>query len=151
MPATFNFDTSHVQWTHFDGDGFDYPIDYSIAVLRAEPATGNVDLLLKWAPNAYCHYHRHVADTTILVLEGEQHVIETSEAGEEIHKIRTAGEYAHNPGGDVHMERGGPEGAVVFFGMQAHPDGRVFEVLDKDQNVLITSTIEEFAAQLASV
>ncbi len=145
----FNFDTSHADWVHFDGEGFDYPIDYSIAVLRADAASGAVDLIVKWAPNSYCHYHRHVADTTILVLEGEQHVIETNDDGEEIHKVRKAGEYAHNPGGDVHMERGGPEGAVVFFGMQAS-DGRVFELLDKDHNVLATSTVEEMMAELAA-
>jgi hypothetical protein len=145
MQPEYRFDTDHIEWTHFEGgDDFDYPIDYWLAVLGARPETGALDILVKWAPNAYCHYHRHVADTTVLVLEGEQHVIETAANGEEIHKVRKAGEHALNPGGDVHMEHGGPEGALVFFGLHA-PDGRVFEMLDRDGNILVTTTVAEMA------
>ena len=59
--------------------------------------------------------------------------------------FRKAGTYAHSPGGDVHMERGGPEGATVFFAMQS-PDGRIFNMLDKDRNVLVSTTVEEMGA-----
>lgn len=146
MPPRFRFDTNHIEWTHLKGGAeFDYPIDYWLAVLGARPEIGALDILVKWEPNAYCHFHRHVAATTVLVLEGEQHIHETTDGGETIHKVRRAGEYALNPGGDVHMEHGGPEGALVFFGLHA-PDGRVFDLLDRDRNILATSTIEEMAA-----
>lgn len=142
----FQFDTSKIEWTHFEGSPrFDYHIDYAIAVLGAQPDIGVIDLLIKWAPNAYCHYHRHLAATTTLVLEGEQNLYEVSDSGETIHKVRKAGDYAHSPGGDLHMECAGPDGALIFFGFQS-PDGRLFETLDKDQNVLATATIEDWAA-----
>lgn len=146
MQDKFKFDTSHIEWVHFTGGPrFDYPIDYALAVLGAQPGIGALDMLMKWAPNAYCHFHRHLAATTTLVLEGEQHIHETTDTDEIIHKIRKAGDYAHSPGGDMHMEQAGPEGALVFFGLQS-ADGRLFETLDKEGNVLATATIEDWAA-----
>ena len=43
------------------------------------------------------------------------------------------------------MERGGPEGALVFFALQS-PTGVLFELLDDDGNLLTSSTIEDMAA-----
>lgn len=43
------------------------------------------------------------------------------------------------------MEYAGPEGSTVFFSMQCKDD-RIFEVLDKDQNVLTVVTMEDFVA-----
>lgn len=147
----FRADASQLQWTHLEGGAdFDYPIDYDLAVLGCQPDIGAVDLLVRWAPNAYCHFHRHCAATTTLVIEGEQHVYEQTDDGETVHRVRRAGAYAHSPGGDVHMERGGPEGALVFFAMQSR-DGRVFELLDADHHVLLTSTVEEMAKALQPV
>ncbi|MDP6875449.1 MAG: hypothetical protein QF521_18150, partial [Alphaproteobacteria bacterium] len=89
----FRFDTSKIEWTHFEGSPrFDYPIDYAVAVLGAQQDIGAIDLLIKWGPNAYCHYHRHLAATTTLVLEGEQNLYEVSDTGETIHKVRKAGD-----------------------------------------------------------
>lgn len=139
------FDTSNIEWVHLEGgDEFDYPIDYWLAILGTRPDTGRVDFLGKWEPNAYCHYHRHLCETTALVLEGEHHLVETN-ATETIHKTRKPGHYAHNPAGDLHMEYAGPNGSVVFFSMHT-PDGRLFEVLDQNEKVLTVATIEDFAA-----
>ena len=134
----FKFDMSTIEWTHFQGSPrFDYHIDYAIAVLGAQPDIGVIDLLVKWAPNAYCHYHRHLAATTTLVLGGEQNLYETTNTGETIHKVRKAG--------DLHMEQAGPDGALIFFGFVS-ADGRLFETLDKDHNTLATATVQEWAA-----
>ena len=43
------------------------------------------------------------------------------------------------------MECGGPEGALVFFGFQT-PNGHLFDLLDKDENIIATTTIEELLA-----
>lgn len=135
---------AELPWMHLTGsDRFDYPIDYSIAVLDVQPATGRIDFVAKWAPHAYCHFHRHNTATTIAVLEGEHHVVEET-ATETVHKTRKPGHMAHNPTGDVHMEYGGPEGAVVFFAMQTS-DGRLFDVLDRKGNVLRAVTLDDFA------
>ena len=71
----------------------------------------------------------------------EEHVVETT-ATETVHKVRQAGHFARNNGGDLHMEYGGAQGTVVLFSMQAD-DGRLFDVLDKDLNVLTTTTVED--------
>jgi hypothetical protein len=109
-----------------------------------------LDLLVKWEPDAYCHFHRHVADTTLLVLQGEQHVAEVDEHGNEIgRKLRKAGEYARKAGGEAHMEWGGPEGAVVFFSLQAQEkDGPIFELLDRAMNVVSSANAAEMAEAL---
>jgi hypothetical protein len=39
------------------------------------------------------------------------------------------------------MEYGGAEGSVLFFSMQV-ADGNLFEILDKNKNVLSVATIE---------
>jgi hypothetical protein len=141
LPDGFAID--EVEWQHLSGSPkFDYPIDYAVAVVSAEPAAGRLDLLVKWAPNAYCHFHRHLGHTSSVVLEGEQHIVETR-PNETVHKVRKPGFHGQSPDGDVHMEYAGPEGCVMLFSMQAD-DGRLFEVLDKDLNVLGTATIEDF-------
>jgi hypothetical protein len=148
MKPQYNFDSDHIEWTHIADSEVGYPCDYKTAVLGADPEIGRLDLIVKWRPNSYCHFHRHLADTTILVLEGEQHIIEIRDDGSEgERKVRPAGTYASSPGGEAHMEHGGPKGATVFFALQA-TDGKLFEMLDKDMNVLASSTVEEMAKSL---
>jgi hypothetical protein len=133
-----------LKWKRFtEGDDFDYPIDYSAALLHAR-TDGHVDLLYRWEPNSYCHFHRHTAETTSTVLEGELHVIDIDlGTGEEIgRKVRRAGDYAHKAPGDVHMECGGPEGALVLFSLYSS-DGKLAESLAKDGSVLNTSTMDQ--------
>ena len=145
MDTRYHFDSDHIDWAHVVDDQVDYPCDYQMAVLGSDPETGRLDLIVKWPPNSYCHFHRHVADTAILVLEGEQHVTEILPDGSEgEHKVRPAGTYVMSPGGEAHMERGGPDGALVFFSLQAR-DGKVFETLDREMNVLAASTVEEMS------
>ena len=100
--------------------------------------------MYRWAPNSYCHFHRHTAETTSLVLAGELHV-ETIELGadEAVEtKIRYAGDYAHKEPGDVHMERGGPEGALVLFSLKAADDS-LAQSLDKDGSVIAESLFSD--------
>jgi hypothetical protein len=145
FPSLSNFDTSAIEWLDFTEDSrFDYPINYSIGILGASRESGTVDFLGRWAPNSYCHYHRHLGDTTSLIIEGEHHTVEI-ENGESIHKVRMAGDYVQKPGGDVHMEYAGPEGSLVFFSMKA-VDGKVFEVLGNNEKVLAAPSYEDFIA-----
>lgn len=145
FPSLSNFDTSTVEWMDFEEDSrFDYPINYSIGILGACSESGTVDFIGRWAPNSYCHFHRHLGDTTSLVIEGEHHTVETID-GESVHKVRLAGDYSQKAGGDVHMEYAGAEGSLVFFSMKA-VDGKIFEVLGKDEKVLNATTFEDFIA-----
>ena len=62
-----------------------------------------------------------------------------------MHKTREPGFFATNPGGDVHMEYGGPEGTLVYFSCKAI-GGNLFDVLDNDGTALKTATVEDFTS-----
>ncbi len=139
------YPSSELEWVRITGSPrFDYPIDYRVAVLDVDADSGRIDFLSRWEPNAYCHYHRHLGETSVLVLEGEHNVVETT-ATETVHKQRRPGFFATNPGGDVHMEYGGPQGTLVYFCCQA-VDGKLFDVLDRDGKVLATATVDAFTS-----
>ena len=82
----------------------------------------------------------------MLVLEGEQHLDELRPGGERVHKIRRAGAHHLTPG-DVwpHLERGGPDGAVLFFSHHT-TDGRLYEIVDLDGNIVHTVTLDSLVA-----
>lgn len=138
------FDNANLRWKHFTGNHhFNYPINYESALLGARD-DGHVDLLYRWAPNAYCHFHKHTAITTSLVLEGELHVMDIDpKTGKETQtKVRQTGDYACKLPGDVHMEKGGPEGALVLFNLFT-ADGSLAETLSDEGKVLSESTIDQ--------
>jgi quercetin dioxygenase-like cupin family protein len=117
-------DNKSLKWKRYkEGDNFDYPIDYSDAILDARE-DGHLEILVKWEPNCYCHFHRHTAEISSLVLEGELHVTDIDiKTGKELGKrVRVVGDFAHKEPGDVHMEQGGAEGALVLFNIYA-PEG----------------------------
>jgi hypothetical protein len=131
-----------LDWVHYTGDErFDYPIDYWGAVLNMRD-DGHVDLLYRWEPHCYCHFHRHVCDTTSTVLEGELHITDFDGGRESDTRVRRAGDYAHKAPGDVHMEKGGPDGALVLFNLHT-TDGRLAEQLAPDGSVLRTTTLDD--------
>ena len=140
----------NLKWRRYtEGDAFDYPIDYSDAVLDVRE-DGRLEILVKWEPNCYCHFHRHTAETSSLVLEGELLVTDIDiETGKEIgQRVRIAGDFVHKQPGDVHMEQGGANGALVLFNIYApSEEGKLAESLDKDGCVISTSTIEKILSK----
>lgn len=147
LPAGFDLDNA--TWVHFGGSPkFDYPIDYAVSVVDADVDAGRIDFLARWAPNSYCHYHRHLGSTAAAVIEGEQHLTETRRF-ETVKKVRQAGFTGQVPDGETHMECAGPDGLTMLFSTYA-PDGRLFEVLDDSGNVLAAATISEFLDQMRS-
>lgn len=137
-------DNPNLHWSHFEGGRhFDYPIDYWGAVLDVRDDGRQLDLVYRWEPNSFCHFHRHLAATTSVVLSGELHVTDFDDSGRELGtRIRQAGDYSHTAEPDVHMECGGPDGAVVLFNIFA-PDGDLAQVLTRDLEVLNTTTAAE--------
>ena len=137
--------SNHLIWQNLKGSPkFDYPIDYAVAVIRADRASGQIEFLAKWTPNAYCHYHRHLGRTSSWVIQGEHHIVETTET-QILHKTRKPGFRGQSPAGEIHMEYGGAEGSTVLFLCEA-VDGNVFDIVAKDGTVLATATLEDFAS-----
>ena len=136
----------NLKWRRYtEGDAFDYPIDYSDAVLDVRE-DGRLEILVKWEPNCYCHFHRHTAETSSLVLEGELLVTDIDiETGKEIgQRVRVAGNFVHKQPGEAHMEQGGANGALVLFNIYApSEEGKLVESLKRDGSVISASTIEK--------
>jgi hypothetical protein len=140
--TAFRFETRSLKWIHVDGPGDPrYRVDHEYAVLGGNPKTGVLDMLVRFAPGGHCPPHRHVAPTSTLVLEGEQHLYDTLPSGEARHRVRRAGDYALSDGGDLHVEGGGPQGGLIYLSMHSR-DGVLFDVVDADQKVLQVITIE---------
>ena len=135
---------TNLKWKHYkEGDKFDYPINYSESILDAR-GDGRLEILVKWEPNCYCHFHRHTAEISSVVLEGELHVTDIDiKTGKELGKrVRVVGDFVHKEPGDVHMEQGGPNGALVLFNIYApEGEGKLAESLKKDGSVISTSTM----------
>ena len=79
-----------------------------------------------------------------MVLEGELHVTDIDiETGKELGKrVRVVGDFVHKEPGDVHMEQGGANGALVLFNIYApEGEGKLVESLKKDGSVISASTM----------
>ncbi|MGI9299942.1 MAG: hypothetical protein ACR2PD_05865 [Luminiphilus sp.] len=142
-------DNDTLGWQVYGADTrFSYPIGYSGALLGYD-GQGHIDLVYCWEPGKYCHFHRHLCEVRSTVLQGSLEVV-TFKDGEAVSTVtRQAGSYSQMPEGDVHMERGGPEGATVLFNLYA-PHGQLTEMLDEAGNTLKTITIESVLTQFSS-
>jgi hypothetical protein len=126
-----------LEWDHFSGgEQFGHPIDYRGTTLSIR-ADGHVDVLYRWEPHSACHFHRHIASLSSIVLQGELHVIDFENGRETGRRVRKAGDYSQKDGVEDHLEVGGPDGALVLFSLYA-PDGRLTQQLAEDGEVLRT-------------
>lgn len=144
------FDPSLYKWREVVGTpDLSYKVRHDYTVLGYNVAAGTLDMMVRWAGDGgHCPLHRHTATTTVLVIDGEQHltdVLADGSPGE--HKVRTAGDYALSVGDDQrpHFERGGEAGGLAFFGAHC-ADGRLYQLLDEDLKVIADVTIETLVA-----
>lgn len=146
------FDSTKYAWREITGDpASPYSIHHDLCVLGYDRDAGTIDLLIRFDDKGgHCQAHRHLTTTSVLVLEGEQHLDELRPGGERVHKVRTAGTHHLTPGDAwPHLERGGPDGAVLFFSHHTS-DGRLYEIVDLDGNVLHTVTLDSLVASWES-
>lgn len=145
-------DCERYAWREITGsEDSSYVIHHDLCVLGYDRDAGTLDLLIRFDDKGgHCQAHRHVSTTSVLVLEGEQHIDELRPDGERVHKVRTAGTH-HLMTGDQypHLERGGPEGAVLFFSHHSD-DGRLYEIVDDAGNALSTVTIDSLISMWES-
>jgi hypothetical protein len=105
-------------------------------------------MLVRWyGDGGHCPIHRHAATTTVLVLEGEQHLLDVHPDGSRGNpRVRRAGDYALSTGdAHPHLERGGDEGGVAFFGCHTG-DGLLYELTDENAVVFLNVTIDWLVA-----
>ncbi len=143
------FDPSRHKWRKVVGEPeLSYKVCHDYTILGYDLAAGTLDMVVRWeGDGGHCPIHRHTATTTVLVLEGEQHLWDLHPDGtRDDPKVRCAGDYALSVGDALpHLERGGPEGGVVFFGNHSS-EGLLYEILDEDLKVLADVSMEGLIA-----
>jgi hypothetical protein len=139
------FDPTRYKWREVKGEpGQSYKVRHDYTILGYDLEAGTLDMLVRWTGDGgHCPIHRHVATTTVLVLEGEQHLWDLHADGTRgEHRVRRAGDYALTLRDALpHLERGGDEGGITFFGNHSD-DGRLYELLDEDLNLVFDVTME---------
>jgi len=149
MAATTEFDPGRYRWREVTGDpGLSYFVHHDYTVLGHDLGAGTLDMLVRWSDDGgHCPVHRHTATTTVLVLEGEQHLWDVrpdNSRGE--HRMRRAGDYALTVADALpHLERGGDRGGLVFFGCHS-AEGVLYEILDEAGTVVVHVTMESLLA-----
>lgn len=148
MPQ-IGFDEGRHKWREVVGDpNGALKIRHDYTILGYDLAAGTLDMVVRWrGDGGHCPIHRHVATTTVLVLAGEQHLRDVAPDGTRgPERVRRAGDYALSTGdAHAHLECGGPEGGLVFFGNHAH-DGVLYEIRDEQGAVIVNTTIESLVA-----
>ncbi len=147
--AQSHFDPGRYKWRQVTGEpGLSYKVRHDYSILGYDLAAGTLDMVVRWAGDGgHCPIHRHIATTTVLVLEGEQHLWDLHPDGTRgEHRVRCAGDYALTVG-DVlpHLERGGEEGGIAFFGNHSS-DGLLYEILGEDLKLVANVTMEVLIA-----
>lgn len=142
------FDPARYRWREVTDPGSPYRIRHDYTILGHDVAAGTLDMLVRWtADGGHCPIHRHVGTTTILVLDGEQHLWDLGPGGKRLgHRVRRAGDYALTLAEAApHLESGGATGGLVFFGNHAS-DGVLYEFYDPELNLVGKVTIAELVA-----
>ena len=143
------FDPGRQRWREVKGEpGLSYKVRHDYTILGYDLAAGTLDMVVRWAGDGgHCPIHRHVATTTVLVLEGEQHLWDVHPDGSRgPERVRRAGDYALTVGdAHAHLERGGPAGGLVFFGNHSS-DGRLYEITDETGKLVVDVTMEALVA-----
>ena len=136
--AAAAFDESNVVWNTLEG------IDHLwYHVLRADPEEKVVDLLLKFAANERVVLHKHHADYSTFIIQGELRLY--NDAGE-LTEIRPTASFVEKPGGGApHTEGGGDQDCIGWFSNRG-TDGVIYEVLGPNHETLATLGLHDFKA-----
>jgi hypothetical protein len=143
--AQSGFDPTRYKWREVTGEPeLSYKVRHDYTILGYDLGAGTLDMVVRWAGDGgHCPIHRHTATTTLLVLEGEQHLCDLNPDGTRGEsKVRKAGDYALTVGDALpHLERGGAEGGLAFFGNHSE-NGLLYELLDEDMKVVVDVTMQ---------
>ena len=135
---SFAFDDSQITWHPFAG------LDHiEFALLDLDEEREIVDLIVKFEPDKIVALHNHIAQTNMLIIQGELRMYATNGSLEE---SRPAGRYYRGQRDAIHSEGGGPEGAVVFYSVRGHGSEEMVDIMDNDENVLATVTMTDLKA-----
>jgi len=133
-----SFNNEAITWNRLEG------IDHlQYFILDVDSERQIVDVLFKFDANEQIVLHRHVALNHMLVLQGEHRLYEPDGS---VKEVRPAGRYTVSPASnDPHREGGGDEEVIILFSIRG-TDGKLYEFLDDDMNVVGEFTMDDFIA-----
>jgi hypothetical protein len=144
-----SFDPKQHKWREVTGEpGLSYKVRHDYTILGYDVGAGALDMVVRWAGDGgHCPLHHHVATTTVLVLEGEQHLQDLHPDGSRgPERIRRAGDHALTVSDPhPHFEWGGPNGGIAFFGTHSR-NGLLYELTNEQGKVVAPVTIETLVA-----
>lgn len=130
------FDQSNIKWNTLEGiDNLWYHI------VRVDPEAKVVDIIFKFAANKKVVLHRHHADYSTFIIQGELRLYDKDGA---LKEIRPTGSFVQKQaGGPPHDEGGGDVDCIAWFSNWG-TDGLIYEVLDADLNRVGELTFDVF-------
>ncbi|MGC3940691.1 hypothetical protein ACOTTU_23065 [Roseobacter sp. EG26] len=136
--AAATFDQSNVKWNTLEG------IDHVwYHVLKVDPEAKVVDLLLKFSANQKIILHRHHADYSTFIIQGELRLYD--ENGD-LTEIRPTASFVEKPGGGApHTEGGGDVDCIAWFSNRG-TDGMIYEILGPNNETVATLGLQDFEA-----
>ncbi|MGB0659814.1 MAG: hypothetical protein ACPGNV_06500 [Mangrovicoccus sp.] len=136
--AAAAFDQTNVKWNTLAG------IDHAwYHVLRVDRELNVVDVLFKFAANEKVILHKHHADYSTFIIQGELRLYDSEGALTEIRP--TASFVQKTAGGPPHMEGGGDVDCIAWFSNKG-TDGVIYEILGPNGETLGTLGLPEFEA-----
>jgi 2,4'-dihydroxyacetophenone dioxygenase len=138
MQPGFDLYDHEINWLPFAGIE-----NLELSLFDLDEERSVVDLIVRFAPNKTVTMHNHLAQTNMLIIQGELRMYEPDGSTRE---VRPAGRYYRGTTGDAHSEGGGPEGAVVFYSMRCDSGPNVLEVMDNNGTVQATLTMDDVRA-----
>ncbi len=128
------FDDSNITW-HRLGD-FEH-LHYSILAIDEERRIA--DVLFKFAANEQIVLHRHLADNNTFVVQGEHRLYHPDGS---LKEVRAVGSMTSSPPSDEpHREGGGDQDVIIAFSIRG--EGVLYELLDDDQNLIGTISLQD--------
>lgn len=137
-PPAGLLDQSNVTWNALEG------IEHVwYHILKVDADARIVDLLLKFSANQRILLHRHHADYSTLILQGELRLYDASGT---LTEIRPTLSFVEKPaGGPPHSEGGGDIDCIAWFSNRG-TDGMIYEILGPDLETVATLGLPDFHA-----
>ncbi len=130
------FDQTNIKWNTLEGIE-----DVWYHVLRVDSEEEIVDILFKFAANKQAVLHRHKADYSTFIIQGELRLYDKDGA---LTEIRPTGSYVQKKAdGPPHNEGGGDVDCVALFSNWG-TKGTIYEVLGPDLEVVGTLGFKDF-------
>lgn len=136
--AVPTFDQSNINWNMFDG------VEHMwYHILNVDRTRKVVDVLFKFGANQRVFLHRHQADYSTFIIQGELRIYN---AEGDLTEIRpTASFVQKSAGGPSHTEGGGDIDCIAWFS-NFGTEGVIYEILSPEGETVGTFGFSEFEA-----